>query len=146
MVIFNTQWLQISQKIVCEKLYVHEKILRTRNCRRRFIKNLLPEKRNENMKTKQPRFNRDWIINNHQCIAFSNTISVWNYQKLNLVIFDVNVNSCQTYYLVLYNFISQEVKKGTFSWTTTYCSKFIITYNFYEQNTQEIWFNFTIGS
>ena len=25
------------------------KILRTRNCRRRFIKNLLPEKRNENM-------------------------------------------------------------------------------------------------
>ena len=31
------------------------KILRTRNCRRRFIKNLLPEKRNENMSTKQPR-------------------------------------------------------------------------------------------
>ena len=37
-----------------EKFYVHEKILRTRNCRRRFIKNLLPEKRNENMETKQP--------------------------------------------------------------------------------------------
>ena len=32
------------------------KTLRTRNCRRRFIKNLLPEKRNENMETKQPRF------------------------------------------------------------------------------------------
>ena len=28
---------------------VHEKFLRTRNYRRRFIKNLLPEKRNENM-------------------------------------------------------------------------------------------------
>ena len=37
-----------------EKFYVHEKNLRTRNCRRRFIKNLLPEKRNENMETKQP--------------------------------------------------------------------------------------------
>ena len=31
-----------------EKFYVNEKILRTRNCRRRFIKNLVPEKRNEN--------------------------------------------------------------------------------------------------
>ena len=30
-----------------EKFYVHEKILRARNCRRRFIKNLLPEKRKE---------------------------------------------------------------------------------------------------
>ena len=33
-----------------------QKILRRRNCRRRFIKNLLPEKRKENMQTKQPRF------------------------------------------------------------------------------------------
>ena len=32
------------------------KILRTQNCRRKFIKNLLPEKRKENMQTKQPRF------------------------------------------------------------------------------------------
>ena len=32
-----------------EKFYVHEKILRARNCCRRFIKNLLPEKRKENM-------------------------------------------------------------------------------------------------
>ena len=48
--------LQIPQKLVYEKFYVHEKILRTRNCRRRFIKNLLPEKRKENMETKQPRF------------------------------------------------------------------------------------------
>ena len=39
-----------------EKFYVLEKILLTRNCRRRFIKNLVPEKRKENMKTKQPRF------------------------------------------------------------------------------------------
>ena len=30
-------------------LYVHEKILRTRNCHRKFIKNLLPEKRKENI-------------------------------------------------------------------------------------------------
>ena len=30
-----------------------EKILRTRNCRRKFIKNFLPEKRKENMLTKQ---------------------------------------------------------------------------------------------
>ena len=39
-----------------EKFYVHEKILRTRNCRRIFIKYLLPEKRNENMLNKQPQF------------------------------------------------------------------------------------------
>ena len=47
-----------SHKNLCTKLvYVHEKILRTRNCRRKFIKNLLPKKkRKENMQTKQPRF------------------------------------------------------------------------------------------
>ena len=39
--------MQIPQKLVHEKGYVHQKILRTRNCRRRFIKNLLPEKRKE---------------------------------------------------------------------------------------------------
>ena len=44
------------KKVVNEKFYVHEKILRTRNCRRGFIKNLLPEKCNENMETKQPQF------------------------------------------------------------------------------------------
>ena len=32
-----------------EKFYEHETFLRTRNCRRRFIKYLLPEKLNENM-------------------------------------------------------------------------------------------------
>ena len=41
--------LQIPQKLVYEKVYVHEKILHTRNYRRKFIKNLLPEKRKENM-------------------------------------------------------------------------------------------------
>ena len=41
--------LQILQNLVYEKFYVHEKILRTQNCHRRFIKNLLPEKRKENM-------------------------------------------------------------------------------------------------
>ena len=41
--------LQIPQKLVCEKFYVHEKILRIRNCRRKFIKKLLLEKRKEYM-------------------------------------------------------------------------------------------------
>ena len=41
--------LQITQKLVYEKFYVYEKVIRTRNCRGRFIKNLLPEKRKENM-------------------------------------------------------------------------------------------------
>ena len=48
--------LEIPQKLVYDKFYVHEKILRTRNCRREFIKNLLPEKRKENMYIKQLRF------------------------------------------------------------------------------------------
>ena len=48
--------LQISQKLVYEKFYVHEKNLRTRNCRRKFIKDLLQEKRKESIQTKQPRF------------------------------------------------------------------------------------------
>ena len=37
--------LQIQHKLVYEKFYVTEKTLRTR----KFIKNLLPEKRKENM-------------------------------------------------------------------------------------------------
>ena len=32
--------LQIPQKLLYEKFYVHETILRTRNCRRKFIKKL----------------------------------------------------------------------------------------------------------
>ena len=41
--------LQISQKLVYEKCYLHKQILRARNCRTKFIKNLLPEKRKGNM-------------------------------------------------------------------------------------------------
>ena len=41
--------LDITQKLVYEKFYVHENVLLTRNCRRKFIKDLLPEKRKENM-------------------------------------------------------------------------------------------------
>ena len=41
--------LQIPQKLVYEKFYVHEKILRTQNYRCKFIKNLLLEKRKEKM-------------------------------------------------------------------------------------------------
>ena len=41
--------LQIPQKLVYKKVYVYEKNLRTRNCRRKFIKNLLTKKRKENM-------------------------------------------------------------------------------------------------
>ena len=48
--------LQISQKLVYETFYVHEKNLRTRNCRHKFIKDLLQEKRKESIQTKQPRF------------------------------------------------------------------------------------------
>ena len=40
--------LQIPQKLVYEKFYLHKKILRTQNCRRKFIKNLRPEKRKKN--------------------------------------------------------------------------------------------------
>ena len=39
----------MKQNLVYEKFYIHEKILRARNCGRRFIKNLLPEKRKQNM-------------------------------------------------------------------------------------------------
>ena len=41
--------LEIPQKLVYEKFNLHEKILRSRNCRHKFIKYLLPEKRKENM-------------------------------------------------------------------------------------------------
>ena len=40
---------ETSQKLGHEKLYVHKKILHSRNCRRKLIKNLLPEKRKENI-------------------------------------------------------------------------------------------------
>ena len=51
--------LQILQKLVHEKFYKHEKNLRTRNCRRKFIKNLLSEKRKENMEPNKRNLNCD---------------------------------------------------------------------------------------
>ena len=60
---------QILQKFAHEIIYVHEKICRTQNCSRKFIKNLLPEKlQKKPCKTKQPRFKSQfcrmifWII------------------------------------------------------------------------------------
>ena len=41
--------LEMQQELGHKKFYVHEKNLRTRNYRRKFIRNLLPEKRKENM-------------------------------------------------------------------------------------------------
>ena len=41
--------MQIPQKLGYKKFYAHEKILRTRNCRLKFIKNLLSEQRKGNM-------------------------------------------------------------------------------------------------
>ena len=40
---------EMPQKRGHKKFYILEKILRKRNCRRKIIKNLLPEKRKENM-------------------------------------------------------------------------------------------------
>ena len=52
------------QKLGHDKFYVHEKILRSRNCRRKFIKNLLPEKRKKKrtFKPNNSDLNRDWKI------------------------------------------------------------------------------------
>ena len=41
--------LQVPQKLVYGKFYIHEKNLLMQTCRRIFIKNLHPEKRKENM-------------------------------------------------------------------------------------------------
>ena len=41
--------LQITQKNLCTKNFMHKKILHTQNFWHKFIKNLLPEKRKENM-------------------------------------------------------------------------------------------------
>ena len=40
---------EIPQKLGDKKFYVHEKILGTQKCRRKFIKKFLPEKREQNM-------------------------------------------------------------------------------------------------
>ena len=67
--------LQISQKRLYEKYYVHWQILRIRNCHGKFIKNLIPEKRKENMWTKQSRF-KLWFKNR------TNSISLNLYKEL----------------------------------------------------------------
>ena len=46
---YKIKRLQIPQKLVYEKFYVYEKLLRTRNCHGKFIKKLLPEERKKNM-------------------------------------------------------------------------------------------------
>ena len=51
---------QIPQKLAYEKFYLDEKKLRTRYCRRKFIKNLLPEKFTS-CKPNTGDLNRDWI-------------------------------------------------------------------------------------
>ena len=48
--------LQIPQKLYTKNFTYTEQMLRARNCHLRFIKNLLPEKRKENMLTKQLQF------------------------------------------------------------------------------------------
>ena len=51
--------LQIPQRLVNENFYGHEKILRTRNCRCKFIKNFLTEKNKENIKPNNRHLHRD---------------------------------------------------------------------------------------
>ena len=52
--------LEISQKLVYQKFYLHEKILCTQNCCRKFIRNLLPEKWKKICKANNHDLNRDW--------------------------------------------------------------------------------------
>ena len=46
-------------KLGQEKFYIHEEILRTQNCRRKFIKSLLPEKRKGKRKPNNRDLNHD---------------------------------------------------------------------------------------
>ena len=57
--------LQVSQKLVYGKFYVHEKNLRTRNCRRKFIKIYFLKNAKKTCKPNDCDLNRD-------CIKFSN--------------------------------------------------------------------------
>ena len=50
--------VEIPQKFGYEKFYAHEKNLHTQNCSRKFIKNLLPEKRKETCKPNNRDLNR----------------------------------------------------------------------------------------
>ena len=53
--------LQIPQKLVYEQFYVHEKILTTRHCRRKFIKNCFLKNVKETCKPNNRDLTRDWI-------------------------------------------------------------------------------------
>ena len=53
--------LQIPQKLGYEKFCVHEKILRTRNCRRKFIKIYFLKNAKKTCKPNNRDINRDWI-------------------------------------------------------------------------------------
>ena len=57
--------LQVSQKLVYGKFNVHEKNLRTRNCRRKFIKIYFLKNAKKTCKPNDRDLNRD-------CIKFSN--------------------------------------------------------------------------
>ena len=80
--------LQIPQKLAYEKNYVLEKTLRTRNFRRGYIKNLLPEKRKENMSNEQPRFKPRFKKVGSACVSIlfflMTMVSVNNQFKLKL--------------------------------------------------------------
>ena len=54
------QKLAKTQKLAYEKFYVHVKILRTRNCRRKFFINL-PKSTKKTCKPNRCDLNRDWI-------------------------------------------------------------------------------------
>ena len=53
--------LQVTQKLTYERFYMHEKLLRTRNCRRKFIKNFLPKNAKKTCKSNNCDLNRDRI-------------------------------------------------------------------------------------
>ena len=45
----NTNEITVHPAKTCVRSCCHEQILRTQNCRRKFIKNVLPGKRKENL-------------------------------------------------------------------------------------------------
>ena len=63
--------LQISQKLVHKTFYVHKKNLRTRNYRRKFIKNILPKNSKKTCKPNNRNLNRNWK-NVYVLILFQN--------------------------------------------------------------------------
>ena len=83
MAILNTKWKDCKSRKTCV-----QKILRTRNYCRNFIKNLLPEKRIENMWTKQPRFTSR--LNNYRSASIFtfNVKNIWkNHDRVTFPVF-----------------------------------------------------------